>query len=402
MEGAGIATLDDLVDALAAHDRERARIAVAASRLAQSGAWGIDGAVSMASWLTHHARMASADTHRLLREGRFLSRYEAVADAVASGRISGAQAQAIRNGVTASTAEVFDDHQHAVVAAVEPLDVAATVICCAAWRERAEAIVDMPEPAAPQRSLQSSRLDDGSTVGRFVCDPVMAAAFATALGTARTWDGADDGRATSQRNGDALFDIVSFFNANHESDGTPRHRPHLELHLEMKLASQPAQAQPENVHTENVHTETVPAVCSVTDDGQLLPSWATDAFACDCVIHRVLRSGSAVLDYGRATRTVPSNLFRAVACRDGGCRFPTCTRKVAWCEAHHIRWWRQHGATKLDNLLLLCSRHHHLVHRDGWQIELDPSGETRFVTPDGRVLTTHPRGRPTIRSPIAA
>ena len=40
----------------------------------------------------------------------------------------------------------------------------------------------------------------------------------------------------------------------------------------------------------------------------------------------------------------------------------------------------------MDNLLLLCTRHHHLVHEDGWSIEREAGGEWAFVKPDGKRL----------------
>ena len=135
-----------------------------------------------------------------------------------------------------------------------------------------------------------------------------------------------------------------------------------------------------------------------TVDGQLLPDWATEAYLCDCTLQRVFRSGSVVLDYGRATRTVPTPLWRAVLARDGGCRHPGCDRPGKYCDAHHVRWWRRHGETKIDNLMMLCSYHHHLIHRLNWQVTLQPNCDVHFITPDGRTLISKPRGHPTIRA----
>ncbi len=52
-------------------------------------------------------------------------------------------------------------------------------------------------------------------------------------------------------------------------------------------------------------------------------------------------------------------------------------------EAHHIVWWRNGGRTDLDNLLLICSFHHRLVHEHGWRIERDPGGEIAWQRPNG-------------------
>ena len=135
----------------------------------------------------------------------------------------------------------------------------------------------------------------------------------------------------------------------------------------------------------------------------MLPAWAAQSFTCDCVINRVLTANSAVLDYGTTVYSAPRDLFRAVAKRDRGCRFHGCDRKIAWCDAHHIIHWLKHGIptgeTKLGNLVLLCSYHHHLTHREHWHITLHPNADVTITHPDGRTFTTQPRGSPNIRQP---
>lgn len=88
------------------------------------------------------------------------------------------------------------------------------------------------------------------------------------------------------------------------------------------------------------------------------------------LIPMVLGGASEVLDLG-----VPRRLFSraqriAFAERDGGCAWANCRRPPIHTEAHHIRWWSRGGPTNLDNGILLCSRHHHTVHRDGWEINV--------------------------------
>ena len=89
------------------------------------------------------------------------------------------------------------------------------------------------------------------------------------------------------------------------------------------------------------------------------------------------------LSIGRKTRTIPPAIRRALKRRDGGCRFPgcTCTRFV---DAHHIRHWADGGETNMDNLVLLCRRHHRLVHEGGFGVQAQPTGDISFTDPDGQ------------------
>src|SRR5947207_1071753 len=87
--------------------------------------------------------------------------------------------------------------------------------------------------------------------------------------------------------------------------------------------------------------------------------------------------------------------FRALAVRDGGCRFPGCARPVSWCEAHHVVPWEDGGPTDRANLVLLCWRHHHdFAHHPRWQLKLLPDATVEVTTPDGRMLTICPRPPP--------
>ena len=79
---------------------------------------------------------------------------------------------------------------------------------------------------------------------------------------------------------------------------------------------------------------------------------------------------------------------RALAARDGQCRFPGCGNRR--CDAHHVRHWADGGETALDNLVLLCRRHHRAVHEEGFRITLDAASDVQFTRPDGRPFPATP------------
>ncbi|CAN5204997.1 hypothetical protein BH20ACT9_BH20ACT9_11670 [soil metagenome] len=95
------------------------------------------------------------------------------------------------------------------------------------------------------------------------------------------------------------------------------------------------------------------------------------------------------LDAGRRTRAISPALRRALRSRDGGCRFPGCTRRRR-VDGHHIRHWADGGPTDLDNLALLCRHHYRLVHEGGYRIRAQSPDTLTFTRPDGRPLPTAP------------
>jgi HNH endonuclease len=74
-----------------------------------------------------------------------------------------------------------------------------------------------------------------------------------------------------------------------------------------------------------------------------------------------------------------------LAVRDRSCRFPGCDRPPTWCDAHHIKHWLHLGRTDLENLILLCRRHHTLVHQRGFRISCTAAHPT-FHRPDRTAL----------------
>ncbi|HSR26548.1 MAG TPA: HNH endonuclease signature motif containing protein, partial [Candidatus Eisenbacteria bacterium] len=76
---------------------------------------------------------------------------------------------------------------------------------------------------------------------------------------------------------------------------------------------------------------------------------------------------------GRRERTATRDQRALLTVRDRHCRFPGCRVDPARCQAHHVKTWeRDNGATCLSNMVLLCARHHSLVHNARWTIEPDP------------------------------
>ncbi|MET9312422.1 DUF222 domain-containing protein [Kribbella sp. NPDC003505] len=91
--------------------------------------------------------------------------------------------------------------------------------------------------------------------------------------------------------------------------------------------------------------------------------------ACDAnIIPLVLGSNSEPLDVGRRVRLVTKAMRRALEARDRGC--VVCGAPPVMCDAHHLISWIDGGDTKVDNLALLCRRHHTDLHRGRWHLAI--------------------------------
>ena len=70
---------------------------------------------------------------------------------------------------------------------------------------------------------------------------------------------------------------------------------------------------------------------------------------------------------------------------------PEILNSLARADAHHIEHWADGGKTSIDNLVLLCRRHHRFVHEGGFDLEKVADGRIHFTRPDGRIIDGYPR-----------
>jgi len=128
------------------------------------------------------------------------------------------------------------------------------------------------------------------------------------------------------------------------------------------------------------------------DNGERLSPETVRRLACDAhIIPAVLDGHGQPLDLGRSRRLFTGPIRRAMALRDGGCAFPDCDRPTKWCDGHHITGWLDDGPTSLTNGVLLCRRHHTIIHKGRWQVRIGADGHPEFLPPPELDPTRHPR-----------
>ena len=117
-----------------------------------------------------------------------------------------------------------------------------------------------------------------------------------------------------------------------------------------------------------------------------LPVETVKRLLCDCSLVTVLDDANGnPLDVGRKQRTVSTPLRRALYARDRGCTFPGCCRK-RYVDGHHLKHWINGGETTPDNMTLLCTHHHRMLHEGGFSIVKEADDTLRFITADGRTI----------------
>lgn len=110
------------------------------------------------------------------------------------------------------------------------------------------------------------------------------------------------------------------------------------------------------------------------------------------IIPAIVDTNGVIINLGRTQRLANNAQRRALRAMYSTCAIPGCNITFDHCQPHHLWYWTDGGPTDLDNLIPLCSKHHHLAHEGGWQLALSPHDRALSITlPDG---STHPPPQP--------
>jgi len=239
---------------------------------------------------------------------------------------------------------------------------------------------EQPDERPPARvnELFLTRLPDGGgkVKGRFD-DAAMFDAIAAVIDAHARPLTAEDDRSTAERQAEALADVCGYVLDHAPSSVLPDaggHRPHVNVLIRLEDLQDRARA-------------------GCLDFGGPVAPESLRMLCCDATVVPIVLNGTGQpLDVGRATRTIPDGLRRAVAARDRGCAHPGCGRPPSWCEIHHLIPWEHGGETKLSNLAMLCRAHHRQIHSTEWVVRIR-DGLPEFIPPKWLDFEQRPRRR---------
>ena len=349
---------DQVAEELIGECRERdlrdLYIARLAAEFATRDKYDDDGFVSPIDWIRFNCHMNSGAAANSVAVGEAMHRMPESIQAATEGEIGFAHLT-----VMARTAEALGDRfdEKVLIGKARESSPGKFHYICTHFRHAADPkrYADEQAEQVHNRRLKLSTWMDGSVLLNGVFDPEGGAVLRTALEPLARKSGAHDDRDLEQRQGDALVEIAS--------GGGPQAQIQVTSSIETLLGLTGAPAAEMEL--------SLP-----------ISSRTIERLACDSSIVRILLdSDSVVIDVGRSKRVVSEPARRALNARDGSCRWPGCERPATWSAAHHVVHWIRGGTTDLDNLILLCRRHHWMVHEGDWQLV---RGD------DGRILTIPP------------
>ncbi|HEY0869395.1 MAG TPA: HNH endonuclease signature motif containing protein, partial [Acidothermaceae bacterium] len=328
------------------------------------------GLASTAQWLTHACGIAQRTAVEHVRVAGSLAQFPQLAAEMGAGRLSFSQVRAISRTATPGehglVADLVEAARHATVAQLEVV-------------VRGLRTVDHNEPATdPGESLTQSWTSDSRWQLSARLDPERGAVVAL--------------EAIVQRDGctpaEALERLAQICLASLADAGDPPRDRRGDEHAAVVIHLDAARVRPRSAEPDPGDVSSVARPYARVAGGPGLPDRVIQRLLCDGRIRTVIHDrGSNMLDVGRSHRLVTDRQYRALLLRHHGhCAHPGCPNAKN-LHAHHRIHWIHGGRTDLDNLLLLCERHHLAHHGGEFELFTLGAGRFRFVTSDGRDLS---------------
>ena len=443
-------TLDGVQDAAVGVKRVRAALDALEARLLTAAADRTFDPAAGLEMLRAGGGCSQREARRRLRRAEVLDQMPAVAGALAAGDITAEHADALVQAARATSAEtVNDDAALLEKTKALPADLAAREV--ADWAHRRQREEDREVKFCRQRQLRSHRAwsdAEGMVNFRTRLDPVTGAqARAVIDDIANRLYRADGGRDAKpdqvrtwdQRNADAFAAALGITpvsapgngpgigtDVNTDSrlpvtgpagrgerqrlvTGPPAGRDDLQTPVTgPAVIDRPGPSLRNQIlviaHTDAITGADPAARCEIPGTGPI-PRSELERLACEADLFGALFDGNGLpLWHGRRTRTVTPQQWRMLIARDRGCVL--CATSPGHCHAHHIIPWTApaEGPTDIDNLVLVCNRHHHHIHQHNLTLNRTPDGQwathtTNRRKPASRALNIRRGQAPPARSP---
>jgi Domain of unknown function (DUF222) len=333
---------------------------------------------SSQAFLRAYGKLDASQATRMVKAARVLRVLPLLAAELAAGRIGVEHVEAVAFGAARVPEEILataDQTLRDFSGSASPAEL----------RRLAERLQDCHDQTAVAENAQhvhdSRHLSLSKTFGdawrlEGLAEPEAGAKLPVALDSLITPHGPEDDRPAGARRADSLVELVDLGLRSGKLPDTGGDRPRL-TYLVTAPAARTLELPDPDGSPEALENPPPMLGLRLLDQGDtvllgstaMLPAETIARIECDADTNSArLSEAGEILEFGLTRRFPSPAQRRALVVRDQGCVFPGCRLPPAYCQAHHLRFRSHLGPTNLNNLALVCSYHHHLVHEGGWSL----------------------------------
>lgn len=389
-------------------DEEKLRVAVSKflDDYKDKGDWAVQGHLTAQSALMHETGSALRTIRAAMRSGYLCNEYEVVSDAIKDGHINWDHVQHFDSLLDSKYEEYLNDHIDMLVKNAKQLDAKHFGYVLKHWKNMVDALLD--ESTDTFKSFQGRHLYLSKTMNDiYVIQGELDAATGAILEKAlndiidKIWrdEKADvrSGETHAQRRADAIGYLAQGYVTGETVACHPRHPERVQPGAK-RLVEGSCQAAHEDSKTytykPSLHADVVIDLADVKRSENLNEFLQNcldretpirhahskefiEQILCDSSLSMPVKNEDGTHNLGRSVRTAPAKLKKQLALQHPTCFVKGCHVPHQWCDAHHVQHWVDGGETSLDNLVLLCRKHHTMTHNHAkLEFELPPLEDT--------------------------
>lgn len=332
-----------------------------ASSYSNSQVWAADGYLSGKSAIVHETSLLRRNVESSLAMGKFLKQFPIAMTSIQANEVTPDHVVILIPLTSDKYIEFFNDDVELIFDAAKTLSAQQFSNVAKHWKSMVDSVIDEPTDeykAFENRRLFLNELLDGSWFIHGELDPVTGKILHKALSSIsqKLYNSSDvstrsDYSATQQR-----ADAIGYLAERYIEDASVSSTPLLNVDISI------------DVNELNPETTTYAYLkkCIKTDSPivQAHSRKYLEQLLCDSNAQIPVLKQDGSFDLGRKVRTAPWRMKKQLMLKAQTCSVPGCCTPSTWCDAHHVKHWIHGGETKIENLALLCRRHHTMVHND--------------------------------------
>jgi hypothetical protein len=359
------------------------------ARYEESDEWTNTGFLSAQQAVVYETGTFSGNVKSSVEKGKLLNRYPAIKEAISNNSISYDHVVPLLPLIEEKYCEFFDTDAELLLEAAKLMPANRFARAITHWKYTVDEVIDDPSEEYArfeERFLHIYETEYGYWRIDGKVDPITGLLAKKALEDVRNklWRAHDpetrESYTVEKQRADALGYLAQGYMNNLNKAETP-----VSSGKSGKCAGYKP-VEPETLPQESFHFSTQPKLVAdiVIDINDLNPKSTTRDFIHKCLteVNPIISTHSlqyreqmlcdsllevpinrnGTYDLGHSVRTAPLKLKKQLMLSQSTCSIDGCITPAQWCDAHHIEHWAHGGETNLDNLALLCQRHHTMIH----------------------------------------
>ena len=339
------------------------------SKYADGGLWANEGYQTSKSAIIHETHKGRSDITKAIERGKLLCRYDSLSNALNDNLITSDHLDLFSRINDSKYAEHLDESINLLVENAIKIDVLHFSQVINYWKNIVDDQINEPSDDCKNfenRRLFVNELDDNTYLVHGILDKATAIVFKKALEDIanKLWrkDSVEQRSTTSHSayRADAAGYLGQMYVTSSAKglDGFAEFNitPSISTDIVIDVAELRKDFSTREYLTKNL-TKTSPIHNAHSKNfiKQIL---------CDAELTVVVKNSDSTIELGRKVRIAPEKMKRILATQTHNCTIEGCSIPASWCDAHHIHHWVDGGETKIENLVLLCRRHHNMIHND--------------------------------------